>query len=96
MASHRESRRQIVEKDFSPPERVFVWRPWPVLVSSGSTYDGQRLALEVVWKVWKSRRVAIQQDQVSFACDLRAAVRGSHDCLIDERRVFVLWPQYKL
>lgn len=46
IASHRESRRQIVEKDFSPPERVLVWRPWPVLVSSGSTCDGQRMGVK--------------------------------------------------
>jgi hypothetical protein len=38
MASHSERRRQIVEKDFSPPERVFVWRPAAeVRVISGST-----------------------------------------------------------
>ena len=54
-------------------------------------------ALETfVWNIWESSRRDIRQDQVSFACDLRAVVRGSHGCSIDERRVFVLWPQYKL
>lgn len=38
IASQRDSKRQMVEKDFSPPESVFVWRPWPpVLEMSGST-----------------------------------------------------------
>lgn len=38
IASQRDSKRQMVEKDFSPPESVLVWRPWPpVLEMSGST-----------------------------------------------------------
>lgn len=38
MASHRANSKQMVENDFSPPDKVFVCRPLPVLVSSGSTY----------------------------------------------------------
>lgn len=37
MASHNDSRRQIVENDFSPPDNVFASRPLPTLVASGST-----------------------------------------------------------
>lgn len=38
MASHIERRRQMVEKDFSPPESPCVVLPLlPFLVSSGST-----------------------------------------------------------
>ena len=37
MASHSDRRRQMVEKDFSPPDRVFASRPLPTLVGSGST-----------------------------------------------------------
>jgi hypothetical protein len=41
MASHRDRRRQICEKDFSPPESVFGWFPLPLpsRVLSGSTCD---------------------------------------------------------
>jgi len=38
MASQSDSKRQICEKDFSPPERVFVPRPVLSLVMSGSTF----------------------------------------------------------
>ena len=42
MASHSARRRQIVEKDFSPPDNVFVWRPLSLLlVMSGSTWKNQ-------------------------------------------------------
>jgi hypothetical protein len=37
IASQSDKSKQIVEKDFSPPDNVFVWRPFPLLVSSGST-----------------------------------------------------------
>jgi hypothetical protein len=38
MASHRASSMQMVEKDFSPPDKVFVCRPLSLLrVISGST-----------------------------------------------------------
>ena len=38
MASQRDRSRQMVENDFSPPDSVFVCRPFPDLVSSGSTF----------------------------------------------------------
>lgn len=37
IASHRDSKRQICENDFSPPESVFAPLPRPTLVMSGST-----------------------------------------------------------
>ena len=37
IASQSERSRQMVEKDFSPPDKVFVCRPCPDFVSSGST-----------------------------------------------------------
>jgi hypothetical protein len=39
MASHRESKRQTWENDFSPPDNVFGLWPILFLVISGSTYD---------------------------------------------------------
>lgn len=45
MASQSDSKRQIWEKDFSPPERVLVPRPVLSLVISGSTF-GSLLGLE--------------------------------------------------
>ena len=37
IASHSDKRRQMVEKDFSPPDRVFASLPLPTFVGSGST-----------------------------------------------------------
>lgn len=40
IASHNESKRQIWEKDFSPPDSVFVaLSPLPLWASSGWTYQ---------------------------------------------------------
>ena len=60
MASHRASKRQIWENDFSPPERVLAPRPvGSSLVISGSTWEESALDYVDGWR-WKTTYLKIQ------------------------------------
>lgn len=66
IASHKDSNRHVVEKDFSPPERVRVFRPSLLIrVESGSTWA--IFNAENDEKCWA---VILRLNPVSFLDDL--------------------------
>lgn len=83
MASHMERSKQMVEKDFSPPDRPLVLLPLPErMVSSGSTYT------TVITTHYRTIGQNLLANPISSLCGLREVCRGNHVRLVGRKTGF--------